>query len=122
MAEKQEIFALRDEGYTYRDIAKKVGVSFQRVAQVCAGVNSMKGYPVRLNEHVKYDKIRDWMYDNKVNITKMTQLMGYENCTATKQRVSAMLYGEKEMRMRDIKKLLNLTGFTFEEVFGEEEQ
>ena len=122
MAKKQEIFALRDEGYTYRQIAEKVGVSFQRVAQVCAGVNSMKGYPVRLNEHVKYDIIRDWMYDNKVNITKMTQLMGYENCPATIQRVRAMLYGEKEMRMRDIKKLLNLTGFTFEEVFGEEEQ
>ena len=37
LGRKNKIVQLREDGLTYREIAEKFGVSFQRIHQICSG-------------------------------------------------------------------------------------
>ena len=111
---------MRDKGMTFQQIADELGVTRQRVAQYCAGVNA-KYYRFYGEKTCIYVGLRDWMNENKVNITVLLQMMGYVFAPESNERWKAKLSSETALKIDEIKKILEVTGLTFEQAFGEVE-
>lgn len=111
---------MRGEGMTCQQIADELGVTRQRVAQYCAGAN-VKYYRFCSEKICIYTGLRDWMNENKVNITALLQMIGYVYAPGSNKRWKAKLSGETSLKIDEIKKILAVTGLTFEQAFGEVE-
>ena len=120
MVDKTEIRKMRDSGMTLREIAKEKGVSYQRVGEICGGMYARYSRGARSPGKIIFKGLREWMTVNKVNRAKFCDLLGYESSTTTQSRINAKLYGRTEFKMKEIKKILEVTGMTFEEAFEED--
>lgn len=77
MATYEEKKALRDDGWTYEQIADHFGISKQAVAQALA--QDRNDYFRPLTRHaVVFDGLREWMNQNKVSISSMMRSLGYK--------------------------------------------
>lgn len=114
---KAEKIALREQGLTYRQIADRLGISTQAVAQVLS-----KRQPSRFRlvaeEGCVYVGIRNWMNENKVGFTELVRRCGLQTAGGTYPRWRSYLTGQCDPPKRTIDKILRVTGLTYEEAFG----
>ena len=110
--EKMSIVQMRIDGYTMQAIAEKKGISKQRVSRILCSICDMDTQPRRYK--YLYGNILNWMLDNHVQLKTLAENIGV--CTST---LGAKLQGKKDFNMSEIKKILKITGMTFEEAFKE---
>lgn len=111
---------MRENGMSFQQIADELGVTKQRVSQYCAGVNA-KHYRFCGEKTCIYVGLRDWMNRHGVNTTVLLQMMGYVYNPGSTERWRGKFAGKSALRIDEIKKILAVTGLTFEQAFGEVE-
>lgn len=113
--DKIKAFTMRLDGKTFQEIGDEFGVSKQCIEQML-GFHQRKA---RTSIAVKciYKGLAGYLQEEKISIAKMTELLEAK----TPYIVSKKLSGEKEFKISEIKKILQITGQTFEECFEEKE-
>jgi hypothetical protein len=114
------MYKLNEEGKSYNEIAAIYGVSKQRVFQILR--KGDKRYFRHISDRlVKYTGLRNWMNTNKISFTELvTRVFGYYH-TENYNRLFQYL-NSGHLRLPLIKKILEVTGLTFEECFMEEDE
>lgn len=85
----------RESGMTYREIAKKHGVSYQYVAQVLG----KQGTPhFRYNTSCVYPAIRSWLNENEVSGMELVRRMDLLPLPENYLRVRDILNGKKSLK------------------------
>lgn len=113
--QKIEAFAMRIDGFTFREIAAKMGVSFQYVQACLQRSISFESQKARLSARIVYPNILKYMRDHKMNLSSFADAVGL-----THGSVSRILEGGNLSRT-SIDKILKATGMTYEEAFWREE-
>lgn len=111
---------LRMQGLTFVEIGKRLGVSKQRIAQCCAGMNpEHTAWACRIKnlECIIYPNLKKWMLENKVSISEMMRRIGQDTGSGRSESFRNKLKGRTQLTITDIKKILAVTGGTFEQMF-----
>lgn len=74
-----------------------------------------KDYKGFINVICIWPGIKLWMWDNDVNMIKFAELVGVHVHT-----ISANFRGLTDMRMYTVRRILEVTGLTFEQAFGKQ--
>lgn len=116
MSTFEEKAALRAQGYSYREIAERLNISRQAVAQSLA---KSQAYAFRgiTSDRCVYYGLRKWMNENKVSVAELCRRMGYKANSNNYAFISRSIGGKSEMRKRDIDKIIRITGLTYEYLF-----
>lgn len=111
---------LKEEGKTYNEIAAIYGLSRQRVYQILR--KGGKRYFRYISKHlIKYTGLRNWMNTNKISFNELiTRVFGYYHPEHYKRLSDRLKSGHLPLPL--IKKILEITGLTFEECFMEEDE
>lgn len=119
--DKREVaYRMREQGYTLQAISDALGVTKQRVAQYLTGTKYGAGKHYRKLNSI-YPNLANWMYEKNMCVANMVIEMGYTYNTDVALRVRGILTGRLDIEMSEIKKILDITGMTFEECFKEVE-
>ena len=110
--------ALRDTGLTYREIAEKMGISRQCVAQMCG--KSDTSHFVKFSDAVVYPNLRKWLNENKVSMAEFIRRCGYTSVSNEYQYFSRWMHGRVDPTKRIIDACIKATGMTYEELFYQE--
>ena len=113
--------AEREKGLTYREIAKKFGVSFQCVAQACGRTKAGQFRPFT-EEKCVYPNLRNWLNENKVSRNEFIRRLGWIPDSPNSGLVGNYFLGNKYPQKRIIDKMLQVTGLTYEELWYREEE
>ena len=109
-----EMFALRLEGLSLEEIAKRFGVSREWVRQCLYGYcKGRRGRPFKC----VYIGLKHWIIRSEISMPHL-----FEKTSAFKN-ISVLrrcLAGEQRLTMEQIKDLMDVTGMTFEEAFERE--
>ena len=117
MSRLQEWEALRAEGATYREIAKRYGCSYQNVAQTMAKRN-VKQFRAITEKQCCFKGLRDWMNENQISISELARRENGTNMGGcARYCLNERLRGEHEMRMSEIEFFIDMTGLTYEQLF-----
>ena len=111
---------LRMQGLTFEEIGKRLGVSRQRVAQCCAGMDPEATAWACHKEDLDciiYAGLKRWMYENKVSIPEMMRRIGLDTGSRRSEHFRNRLKGKPQLTITEIKKILAVTGGTFEQMF-----
>ncbi len=109
---------MRLDGYSMRDIAEKYNVSKQYVQQELNVLsNGGRSYSGRLDADIIFPNLAKWMFENGMTISDLQEKMGYKSKNTA--LIRNRLYGYTKISMKDIKKILEITGQTFEYLFAE---
>lgn len=111
---------LRMQGLTFAEIGKRLGVSRQRIAQCCAGMNPEATAWACHKEDLDciiYAGLRKWMLENKVSVPEMMRRIGLDTGSRRSENFRKRLKGKTQLSITDIKKILAVTGGTFEQMF-----
>ena len=114
------MYKLNEEGKNYNEIAAIYGISKQRVFQVLrkGGKRYFRHISNRL---VKYTGLRNWMNTNKISFIELiTRVFGYYHTGHYNRLCRCLRLGSLTLPL--IKKILEVTGLTFEECFMEEDE
>ena len=114
----EQYIILRDQGLTYREIAARLGVSYQAVAQVCAKHGFAQFRKIQPDGCV-YPGLRNWMNEHFVSRQELYRRM-YDGrpCIGKAPHIIAdRLRGKSTWRMDEIDRLLDVTNLTYEELF-----
>lgn len=111
------MISLYEQGLTYSQIAKMVGISHQRVFQLIGG--RVRPHPVNITpEQCVYDGLRRWMNDSNVSVGELIRrIYGYTHAELY-QRVRLKLRGEVDITRTFINQILAVTDMTYEYAFG----
>jgi hypothetical protein len=120
--DKVKMFEMSLEGYTLDEIGKSFGIAKERVKRILANVASREAAIKRDCENMLYPNIAKWLKENDVSIKELNVKMGHRSTNSEILKLNKLLHGINTfgMRMGDIKKILDITGMTFEEAFAEE--
>ena len=112
---------LRMQGLTFEEIGKRLGVSRQRVAQCCAGMDSKRTAWACHKEDLEsivYTGLKKWMLANKVSVPELMRRIGMDTGSRRSESFRNKLKGRTELKITDIKGILAVTGGTFEQMFA----
>lgn len=112
---------LRMQGLTFAEIGKRLGVSKQRIAQCCAGMNpkqTARACRIKDLDCIIYPNLKKWMLENKVSISEMMRRIGLDTGSRRSESFRNKLKGRTQLTITDIKKILAVTGGTFEQMFA----
>ena len=114
--QKIEAFTMRIDGYSYREIADKMGISKQAAQDTLKTCLSRGGWDQAFCEKCVYPNIFKYMQDHKINLSEFSTSTGivYSN-------LSKFLKGASNPSQASIDKILKATGMTYEEAFWREE-
>ena len=119
-AKKAELY--REElrrGLSCKEIAQKYGISHQAVYAACGSVST-----IRFRKYEKKDCIwkglRYWLNENEVTKRNLLRQMGLEYGHCNLERLNQNLKGRNDLRLSFIRKMIEITGMEFEELFQEE--
>ena len=118
MSSYEEKLKLQEQGFSYTQIAKILGISPQAVRQALSKHNPNYFRPFSEKGCI-FKGLREWLNRNKVSRAELIRRMGYESLSDTSIRFRNYLSGVSEFRKRDIDKILEVTGLTYEQVFGD---
>ena len=118
MADKSKMLEDRESGMKYVDIAKKHGVSYQRVAFVCSKYNP-KHFSFLQEDACIYPELRKWMNDNFVSRSELLRRMNYEAVGGNIEKLSGIMKGEVNPKKDWIDALIYVTGMKYERLFAE---
>ena len=107
----------RARGMTYSEIAKKHGVTKQRVAQVCAQHNESKFRKITEDQCV-YANLRQWMNSNMVCRTELLRRIGTMPYGSSYNGFRNLLLGRGSPTKHMIDALIRVTGMSYEEIFA----
>ena len=110
---------LRMQGLTFEEIGKRLGVSRQRIAQCCAGMNpEATAWACRIKDLdcIIYPNLKKWMLENKVSISEMMRRIGLDTGSRRSESFSNKLKERKQIKISNIKKILTMTCGTFEQM------
>lgn len=119
MATLQEKQALRDKGMTYQQIADRLGISHQAVAQALSKHNPRRFQFVPENGCV-YPNLRRWMNENKVGKRELVRRCGLECLPNNIARLESYLLGRTDPPKKTIDKIISATGLSYETLFSME--
>ena len=111
---------LRMQGLTFAEIGKRLGVSRQRIAQCCAGMNpEATAWACRIKDLdcIIYPNLKKWMLENRVSIPEMMRRIGMDTASGNAKHFKNRLKGRTQLPITEIKKILAVTGGTFEQMF-----
>lgn len=114
---------LRMQGLTFTEIGRRLGVSRQRVKQCCAGMNpEMTASACRAKdlEGIVYTGLKNWMLENKVSVPEMMRRIGLDTGSRRSEYFKNRLKGKTRLSITEIKKILAVTGGTFEQMFSDD--
>ena len=118
MADKNQMIEDRESGMKYAAIAKKHGVSYQRVAFVLSKYNP-KHFSFLREDACVYKNLRAWMNDNMVSRCELLRRMNYEVVGGNIAKLSRIMRGEVNPKKDWIDSLIAVTGMNFERRFAE---
>lgn len=121
--QKIEMFAMRVDGCTLQEIGDRFGITRERVRQVFNAVACREANIQRGTENFTYPNLSKWMRTNDVSMSELWVRMGNKQANSGTTKISKLLKGDASLglRMSQIKKILQITGMTFEEAFAEKE-
>ena len=111
---------LRMQGLTFEEIGKRLGVSRQRIAQCCAGMNpEATAWACHKEdlESIAYVGLKKWMLENRVSVPELMRRIGQDTGSRRSESFRNKLKGRTQLTITDIKKILAVTGGTFEQMF-----
>ena len=115
-----EVIRMRNEGATYEEIGEHFGVSRQRIH---AALGPFKKN-AQLYTKIKYKGLKRWFNETDTSFSQFARLVGTRSTTASIRKMQNWLSegGEREssFTIGQIKKMLEVTGMTFEELFEED--
>lgn len=119
----QEIYrAVMNGEKTQTQIAKEYDISRERVSQIIKAIRDKDTKPLAVTRKVVYPAIRDWMNENRITQTQFNNMTGYgEYYSAKETPLRRCLLGGDRVSIELIKKILEVTGLTFEEAFARED-
>lgn len=121
-AKKSELYRQEfQKGLSCREIAGKYGISMQMVYSACGSVkkNRFRQYGP---EACIWAGLRNWLNEQKVTRRALLQRMDLEYKSCNLERLNNNLRGKTDLRMSFIRKMMGITGMTFEELFREDEK
>ena len=113
----KEIRRLREEGVSATEVAQRLGISRSRVYQVFPG-KKRKGFRTIRPEQNIYPIWRNWMNENSVSVRMLAQLMGLDLCSTTYKSLYGWMTGRCYPTKKNIDRLLETTGLTYEQLFS----
>jgi len=117
-----DMVKMRLDGYTLNEIAEKYNVSKQCIQQhlsILAGNQKprLKG----VDERIIYPNLAKWIAEERIARYELSHMLGLSMNNMVTTTINKRLYGEVDFSMKEIKKLLEITGQTFEYLFVEKE-
>lgn len=119
-AKVEDVRRLLLEGYTVKEIAEKLGVSKTRIYQITYSrmLNSFREITPEMNI---YPNWRKWMNENSVSIRLFCELMGLDLSSTNYNNVYGWMRGRCYPTKKNIDRILEATGLTYEQLFYQEE-
>jgi transcriptional regulator with XRE-family HTH domain len=119
-AKVEDVRRLLLEGYTVKEIAEKLGVSKARIYQITYSklLRSFKEITPEMNI---YPNWRNWMNENSVSIRLFCELMGLDLSSTNYNNVYGWMRGRCYPTKKNIDRILEATGLTYEQLFYQEE-
>lgn len=111
-----EMFGMRLDGATYQEIADKYGITRQRVHAL---IGEPKNTRVRNLDFVVYIGLRKWMEENDISLSMFTKMI--KGAGVSSSRMKDKLQGKCAFTLKEIIKIVNETGVSFEELFMQEQ-
>lgn len=108
--QKVDIFRMRMEGYTLREIGEKYGITRERVRQIL--MYSIDKREVKARKVYVYPEIKNWMEENRIRQEDIGKDLGY-----SQQSVSYILNGRREPNLEFIKYICDKTGLDVNTAF-----
>lgn len=110
----------RRAGMTWSAIAKKYGVTTERVRQICHDMRGRDHFQAFSKKRCIFDGLRDWLNLHMVTVDDLAQMIcGHPDYNAA-NRWRGMLNGTTRITKRDIDAALSVTGMSYEEAFKED--
>lgn len=118
--QKVQAYKMILDGYSYGEIAKKFGCSRQNIQQIFGGLKK----PRKSINRIIYLGIKKYMEDNRIGYTELLKSMYPEELVKNSKRtcLRMKLTGESNISVQEAKRILKVTGMTFEEAFRTEEE
>lgn len=116
--QRWEVYAaMRGEGMTYAEIARRCGVTHQCVAQALAKRSIGHFRPYRPEECV-YDGLREWMNRERVSKSDIARIFYGKPYMGSSwhSKLKGKLVG-RGFKMWEIDKLIDASGLTYEQLF-----
>ena len=111
---------LRMQGLTFEEIGKRLGVSKQRASQCCAGMDPKRtawACHKKDLDSIIYAGLKNWMLENKVSVPEMMRRIGLDTGSSRSKHFRNRIEGKTQLPISEIKKILAVTGGTFEQMF-----
>ena len=115
-----EVRRLRQEGVSAADVAQRLGISVSRVYQIIPGKKLKRFLPIEPDQNI-YPMWRNWMNENSVSIRMFIRLMGLDLSSTTYNNVYGWMRGRCYPSKKNIDRILETTGLTYEQLFYQEE-
>ena len=117
---KWEVYAaMREEGLTYTEIARRCGVSHQCVAQAIGKHGGIKRFRKYTPEECIYDGLRNWMNENIITRRELERIISPGHCCGGSWHslCKNWLSGRSKLNMGHIDRLIDASGLTYEQLF-----
>lgn len=118
--EKMKAIEMRKEGFSFRAIAKEIGYTPQNICHQLMTLGIERGV-VKNIKTIIYKGLANWMIENEISINALSLKIYDKYYNAKCDVLAKKLRGERNLYIGEIKKILEVTGMTFEECFEERE-
>ena len=119
-AKVEDVRRLLLEGYTVKEIAEKLGVSKARIYQITYSklLKSFKDITPEMNI---YPNWREWMNQNSCSVRMFVEVMGMDASSTNYNNVYGWMSGRCYPTKKNIDRILEATGLTYEQLFYQDE-
>lgn len=119
MTTREHCTMLLNQGLSCTEIAQIVGVTRQRVYQIC-GEYDGRYFKKITEKQCVYPNWRNWMNDNRISKNEFVRRMGLQIHATTIARLSSWMIGRTYPSKSHIDMVLDVTGLTYEQLFYRE--
>ena len=119
-AKVEDVRRLLLEGYTVKEIAEKLGVSKTRIYQITYS-KLLKSFKEITPEMNIYPNWRKWMNQNSCSVRMLVEVMGMDASSTNYNNVYGWMRGRCYPTKKNIDRILEATGLTYEQLFYQEE-
>lgn len=116
--QKVEAYSIILDGYTYQDIADKVGCTRQYIQKLFENVPKIRGISRKRYSSIIYPSIKRYMINHGLSYNEFSRIIyGTEKAPS---ELKKKLIGERPITLNEAKLIIKATGMTFEEAFRTE--
>ena len=113
--QKLEMFSMRLDGATFQEIGDKFGLTRQRVEQILK-FGEIRSHRSKVSEKCIYKGLSDYIDKEKITLSELAKMIGMK-CKTT-ELAKKRITGVRPFKINEIRKILKITGMTFEECFS----